>query len=98
MARDRIISEDPTEVRLKLIGKRYDDARNYNIPMVSEVAALMVGDFDEAMGERDLLLESRDGDLQRISDLHPHIFLFSISYFILMARMDIRKRSLIHVQ
>ncbi|CAH9118153.1 unnamed protein product, partial [Cuscuta epithymum] len=62
------------KVRLKLIGKRYGDARTYNLPSVSEVAALIVGDFDESLGERDILVETKSGKLQRINELNPAYF------------------------
>lgn len=71
MARDRIQSMETQEVKLHLISKKDGDARNYNLPKVYEVAALIVGDFDQALGNRDILIESRNGILKRISELHP---------------------------
>ncbi|XP_031101822.1 uncharacterized protein LOC116005720 [Ipomoea triloba] len=59
------------EVRIKLLGKRKQDAKSYNLPKVSEVAALIVGDVDTNMGERDILVETHSGQLQRISELNP---------------------------
>ncbi|XP_074297343.1 uncharacterized protein LOC141628055 [Silene latifolia] len=37
----------------------------------SEVAALIVGDIDETLEKRDIIIETRSGRLQRISELHP---------------------------
>ncbi|CAH9119976.1 unnamed protein product, partial [Cuscuta epithymum] len=74
MARERINQDDTSNVRLKLIGRRSGDARTYNLPSVSEVAALVVGDFDESLGERDILVETKTGRLQRINELHPAYF------------------------
>lgn len=59
------------EVKIKLLGKRSTDARTYNLPQVSEVAALIVGDLDTSIGERDILVETKSGLLQRISELNP---------------------------
>ncbi|XP_019158039.1 PREDICTED: uncharacterized protein LOC109154766 [Ipomoea nil] len=59
------------EIKIKLIGKRNKDAQTYNLPQFSEVAALIVGDLDPNMGERDILVESRSGIFKRISELNP---------------------------
>ncbi|XP_019200247.1 PREDICTED: uncharacterized protein LOC109193874 [Ipomoea nil] len=59
------------EVKIKLLGKRNRDARTYNLPQVSEVAALIVGDLDTSIGERDIIVQSKGGHLQRISELNP---------------------------
>ncbi|XP_019170958.1 PREDICTED: uncharacterized protein LOC109166459 [Ipomoea nil] len=56
---------------MRLIGKRSSDARTYNLPTVSEVAALIVGDLDPMLGQRDILVESKCGELKRISELNP---------------------------
>lgn len=56
---------------LKLIGTRQRDGRHYNLPTASEVVALIVGDFDQTKHKRDIILHQQDGDLQRISELHP---------------------------
>ncbi|XP_019195824.1 PREDICTED: uncharacterized protein LOC109189666 [Ipomoea nil] len=59
------------EVKIKLLGKRTRDARTYNLSQVSEVAALIVGDLDTSIGERDIIVQSKGGHLQRISELNP---------------------------
>lgn len=71
MAREEIKSNPAEEVKMRLIGKRSSDARTYNLPSVSEVAALIVGDVDHNMGERDILIERKTGQLQRINQLNP---------------------------
>ncbi|XP_031090970.1 uncharacterized protein LOC115995966 [Ipomoea triloba] len=58
------------EYRMRLIGKRTVDARTYNLPTVSEVAALIVGDLDPSLGHRDILVETRSGALKRINELN----------------------------
>ncbi|XP_031099731.1 uncharacterized protein LOC116003933 [Ipomoea triloba] len=71
MARDELDNNPRVEVKIKLLGKRNKDARTYNLPTVSEVAALIVGDLDPSMGERDILVESHGGGLKRINELNP---------------------------
>ncbi|XP_048493664.1 uncharacterized protein LOC125494132 [Beta vulgaris subsp. vulgaris] len=70
MARDRFISDSCQNVRLQLIGRRDIDGRTYNLPTTSEVAALIVGDIDTA-DKRDIIIETRNGKLKQISELHP---------------------------
>jgi hypothetical protein len=69
MARDVIRNTDVQDLKLKLISERKSDGRIYNQPTVSEVAALIVGDVDEAE-ERDIILHLRNGQLQRINEFH----------------------------
>uniref|UniRef100_A0A803LRG6 ATP-dependent DNA helicase n=1 Tax=Chenopodium quinoa TaxID=63459 RepID=A0A803LRG6_CHEQI len=73
VARDRFASNSDHEgVKLKLIGRRESDGRTYNLPTASEVAALIVGDLGSSSNEeRDIILETRSGQLQRIIELHP---------------------------
>ncbi|OIT26852.1 hypothetical protein A4A49_58757, partial [Nicotiana attenuata] len=46
MVRDKFQEDSQSNIRLRLIGKRKYDGRRYNLPTISEVAALVVGDFD----------------------------------------------------
>ncbi|KAG4958861.1 hypothetical protein JHK87_035494 [Glycine soja] len=69
MARDRLVNSQVDNVRLKLIEAREKDGRIYNLPNVSEVAALIVGDFD-GNSSRDIIVETQNGELQRIHKLH----------------------------
>lgn len=71
MARDRFNSTGQQDVKLKLIGRRQKDGRTYNLPTVSEVAAIIVGDMDASFDKRDIVVETQSGLLQRISELHP---------------------------
>ncbi|XP_031106349.1 uncharacterized protein LOC116011002 [Ipomoea triloba] len=66
------IENNPTaEIKIKLISKRSKDAWTYSLPQVQEVAALIVGDIDPNMGQRDILVETNSGNLQRINELNP---------------------------
>jgi len=58
-------------VRLRILGKRGRDGRIYNLPAASEVAALVVGDFDVADFERDVVVETQSGLFQHISVFQP---------------------------
>lgn len=71
MARDRFSTEQTGNIRLKLIGRRGKDGRTYNLPSASEVAALIVGDIDSSHEDRDVIVETQNGNLKRINELHP---------------------------
>jgi hypothetical protein len=64
------MEDDITDVKLKLISDRKTDGRLYNKPTVSEVAALIVGDVHSAE-QRDIIIETQSGELQRINEFHP---------------------------
>lgn len=69
MARDRFNEAEFLQVRLRLLGDRSD--RQYSEVAFSEMAGLIVGDVDDLINRRDILVEHRSSGLQRISDLHP---------------------------
>jgi hypothetical protein len=70
MARDKINEGLNVEnLKLRLIADRKTDGRIYNQPTVSEVAALVVGDIDEHE-QRDIIIQTRGGELQRIDEFH----------------------------
>ena len=76
MARDRLKDEVVLDVKLKLIFNREKDERIYNIPIVSEVVALITRDAnigstrDIILKTRDIILKTQTGQLQRINELH----------------------------
>jgi hypothetical protein len=70
--RDTIIQQsDSVNIRLRILGKRGRDGRRYNLPSASEVAALIMGDFDTADFDRDVVVETQSGLLQHISVFEP---------------------------
>ncbi|KAH9691884.1 ATP-dependent DNA helicase [Citrus sinensis] len=71
MTRDRYKTQPESTFCLRLLNSRTRDGRRYNIPTVSEVAGLIVGDFSEANFQRDVIIEHRTKGLRRITDLHP---------------------------
>lgn len=48
MAKESFDIQDENNLKLKLISNRKTDGRIYNLPIVSEVAALIVGDIDNS--------------------------------------------------
>ena len=66
-----VSSQDKSEIKMVLLANRQRDGRMYNLPTASEVAALIVGDIDEAFSVRDIVIEKDPGDLQHINELHP---------------------------
>ncbi|XP_074278536.1 uncharacterized protein LOC141602121 [Silene latifolia] len=69
--RDRLTLNTDSEVSIKLISRRSSDGRTYNLPTVSQVAALIEGDIGPHMEKRDIIVRRSCGGLQRISELHP---------------------------
>ncbi|XP_076916299.1 uncharacterized protein LOC143575953 [Bidens hawaiensis] len=59
------------DLKLRIIGTRQHDGRQYNLPSSSEVAALIVGDIGDAVDNRDIIVTKQSGSLKRISELHP---------------------------
>ncbi|XP_071704431.1 uncharacterized protein [Rutidosis leptorrhynchoides] len=71
MAREGFLETPNTQMKINLIGRRTKDGRNYNLPMVDGVAALIVGDINVSSYEkRDIIIDSRIERLKRISELH----------------------------
>nr|KAJ0226041.1 hypothetical protein LSAT_V11C100012190 [Lactuca sativa] len=71
MVRDTFQKNPQVDMKLRLIGRRERDGRTYNLPTTSEVAALIVGDICDSIEKRDIVVETKTGFLQRISELHP---------------------------
>ncbi|XP_057444537.1 uncharacterized protein LOC130736765 [Lotus japonicus] len=64
--RDHVEQGDVENVALRLFRSCSLDPKTYNLPSVDEVAALIVGDFDSSDCGRDIILRTRDGQMQRI--------------------------------
>ena len=82
MVRDKMHEEDISAVRLKLIGRRDHNVRTYNMPSTNEVATLIVGDFDSAISERDILVETQSGALKQINE--PDASYLALQYPLLL--------------
>ncbi|KAL8128717.1 hypothetical protein V2J09_017872 [Rumex salicifolius] len=61
MAKDRFIDDKVADIKLKLISTRGTNPRSYNLPTTAKVAALIVGDIDSVLDQRDIVLE-KQGD------------------------------------
>ncbi|XP_071740490.1 uncharacterized protein [Rutidosis leptorrhynchoides] len=70
IARDRFEGNPTSKFKIRLIARRTQDGRIYNLPTVDEIGALIVGDIDMSFDKRDILIESHDRKLHRISELH----------------------------
>ena len=70
MARDRLVDSQLDNVKLRLIATCEKVDRVYNMPNVPEIDALIVGDFHPG-SKRDIIVETQNGELQRIHELHP---------------------------
>lgn len=67
-ARDKYESGDMAEMKIHLVG--YDKRkRQYELPSANE--GLIIGDFSTTMGERDVLVQHKKRNLQRILATHP---------------------------
>jgi len=71
MARDRFSDGNTHHLRLRLIGSRSTDGRVQNLPTCSEIAAIVVGDIGLDNTHRDIIVDYKEGGLQRINELHP---------------------------
>ncbi|KAJ6861605.1 ATP-dependent DNA helicase [Populus alba x Populus x berolinensis] len=70
-AGQRFADVEVPEFKLRLIGKRDDDSRQYDDPSLNDIGGLVVGDIGHCRSDRDIIIESLSGTLQRISKLHP---------------------------
>ncbi|PIA61360.1 hypothetical protein AQUCO_00300717v1, partial [Aquilegia coerulea] len=70
-ARDRYAESPAVDMRIRLIGTRNRDAREYNLPSSNEVAALIIGNDGETLDHRDITVEKIARGLRRITELHP---------------------------
>ncbi|CAH1451561.1 unnamed protein product [Lactuca virosa] len=71
MVRDTFQKNPEVDMKLRLIGRREQDGRTYNLPTASEVSALIIGDISDSIEKRDIVVQTKNGCLQRISELHP---------------------------
>ncbi|KAL5137844.1 Replication factor A protein 1 [Glycine soja] len=70
IVRDRLGNDEANNIKLQLIVARGKDGHVYNMPNVPEIAALIVGNFHPS-SKRDIIVETQNGELQRIHELHP---------------------------
>jgi hypothetical protein len=74
MAEQRIFSPDCPEVAIRLFGHEGTDHGNrYSLPVASELAALIVGDFNAESNRFDVVVQKSSGFFQRVSPLNPSL-------------------------
>ncbi len=57
MAKDMMVTEGaPTDLKLHLVTSQTKDVRRYNVPMINEVVAFMVGDGSKAVDKHDVIV------------------------------------------
>jgi hypothetical protein len=71
MARDRFRGGNIHNLRFCLLGSRLTDGREHNLPTCSGIAAIIVGDIGVDNAHRDVIVDYKEGGLQRINELHP---------------------------
>ncbi|KAL0004915.1 hypothetical protein SO802_012476 [Lithocarpus litseifolius] len=71
MVRDRFDESDIHNVRIRLIRSRNSGETQYDLPVTSEIAALIVGDFNIESSDRDIIVENQSLGLQCINGTHP---------------------------
>lgn len=70
MARDMLQHQNVNDLKLRIIFDHLKNGHLYNKPTISEVATLIVGDIDSGT-KRDIIIQARGGNLQRIDEFHP---------------------------
>ncbi|GKB84179.1 DNA helicase PIF1, ATP-dependent [Tanacetum coccineum] len=70
MARDWCNTHSLADFCLRLHIER-KTTRQYNAPTVSEVAAFIINDFEDAHPIRDIVVDRKDTRPQQVSELHP---------------------------
>ncbi|KAK9280663.1 hypothetical protein L1049_014360 [Liquidambar formosana] len=68
-ARDKMSENNVRDLKVQIIQSR--GGRQYIRPTTNEIAALIVGDGTEDVGNRDIVVCKSDGTLQRIDETHP---------------------------
>ncbi|XP_034903514.2 uncharacterized protein [Populus alba] len=60
-ARDKTQNIQSIDYKLRLLGKRNHDSRQYDDPTSNDIGALVVGDIGDFFSERDIIIESFSG-------------------------------------
>ena len=71
MVRDRFDESDLHNVRIRLIRICNSGERQYNLPVTSKIAALIIEDFNIESSDKDIIVENQSLGLQHINGTHP---------------------------
>jgi hypothetical protein len=69
-ARERLQEHPEEDFIIKIVGAREGDNVQYNLPMTDDLVMFIVGDFSLETFKCDIIIETRNKDLKRISELH----------------------------
>nr|XP_011462186.1 PREDICTED: uncharacterized protein LOC101300808 [Fragaria vesca subsp. vesca] len=69
--RDKFEDESLSLFNMTILGGQPTDNRQYELPTNDEIAGLIVGDIGEFNSNRDIIIESNDRYLKRVSKFHP---------------------------
>ncbi|CAN1187179.1 ATP-dependent DNA helicase PIF1, partial [Linum perenne] len=68
---DSLSNPENSNLRLRIVGSRVVGARQYELPTGLELAGLIPDDFQPNREERDIIVNSRQAGLLRITNLNP---------------------------
>ncbi|CAI0413904.1 unnamed protein product [Linum tenue] len=69
--RTQLSDSASANLRLRIVGARNIDSRQYELPTGNELAGLIPGDFLPDKEERDIIIDHRSEGLKRITSLNP---------------------------
>ena len=71
MIKDRYNENEIPSMNLSLIGRRSTDNNQFELPTSNDIGGLIVGDIGEYEEWRDIIMQEKINNLQRITKLHP---------------------------
>ncbi|XP_062005049.1 uncharacterized protein LOC133722214 [Rosa rugosa] len=69
--RDKFENHSVPSLNMSVLNRQPTDSKQYEEPMTDEIGGLIVGDIGEHNSNKDIIIESNNGYLQRISKIHP---------------------------
>jgi hypothetical protein len=74
-ARDRLQEHGDQEFAIRIVAPAQSDPPTYSLPATEQLALLVVDDFTVDACQRDIVVQTRSGQLKQISALHPAFML-----------------------
>jgi hypothetical protein len=71
IAKERLTEHADEEFIIRIIGAKEGDPVQYDMPTTDDLAMLVIGDFSLETFKWDIIIETRNSELKRISSLHP---------------------------
>ncbi|XP_061999055.1 uncharacterized protein LOC133716360 [Rosa rugosa] len=69
--RDKFEDESLVSLNMTILNRQPTDSKQYEEPTTEEIGGLIVGDIGKHNSNKDIIIESNNGHLQRISKIHP---------------------------